>query len=314
MVKKYIKSLRNHIIVVRSGAKNCSKNVKNYQNPIEICQINIYNKNRKENAITMDVCNFSIGIFNSISAKKLPLDLSPMAGTENGGVFCFHLSNVKKSKRNKLSVQEKQKKWTSKAAGYNNEPVKESRKRMANVRDVANHFIKLYYYDNRKCTSASVQKLMVIAQLRYLYVHKIPIFENNLLIKPLCFSVPLISNTYPDVIFDDDKMKPLENNFEDGLIINIPNLTVEKEELSSFYNIIYDLCENETEILNLVYRHFGAYSGECIGKFMRELSLHKNNTDRLFKEITNEELLDYISNIPETDRTNPIIKFVCRNE
>ncbi len=183
-----------------------------------------------------------------------------------------------------------------------------------NSRDAANYLIRLYYCDNRECTSSSVQKLLVIAQLYSLYVYNEPLFKDDLKIIPFGFAVPIILDTYSDNIFAKGQLRTeLKNDYNEyNEIIKKPNLSIEKFQLSSFYDIWYPITNEQMKLLDLIYCHFGAYSGRCIGHLMTELKIYNKN--RLYKKVNIVELEKYIKNIPEEDKQNIIINFIENGE
>ena len=179
---------------------------------------------------------------------------------------------------------------------------------MANVRDAANHLVRLYYYGNKNCTSAVIQKLLIIAQMKSIYNFQMPLFDDDFLVKPSCFSIEIISNTYPDIIFQEPTREALVNIYDKTSIPSIPDFNGTLPSLSTFYNILNELTEQETSILNDTYMQFGRYNGNCIGKFMQSLSLHSCKSS--FEKLSIRELTDYLNNIPDSDKDNEIIAFV----
>ena len=124
---------------------------------------------------------------------------------------------------------------------------RQGRKYMANVRDAANYLVRLYYYGEKKCTSAALQKLLIIAQMRYIYKYGLPLFDENLLVKPSCFSIKIISNTYPDVIFDEDNRIPLIDIFSSESFMDIPVVDNSLPRLSSLYDYVDQLKQQEID-------------------------------------------------------------------
>lgn len=182
---------------------------------------------------------------------------------------------------------------------------------MVNVRDAANYLLRLYYYGNRNCTSAVIQKLLIVAQFKHLYLYDTPLFEDDLFVKPSCFSIKIISNTYPDIIFDEETRIGLVDMFQSGDIVDVPDTNCATlPKLASFYDIFSELNQQEMDIINQTYIYFGKFSGKCIGEFMRNLEVHKNKT--VFTNVTVQEIQEYIRQIPATDTSNEIIKFILQ--
>lgn len=186
-----------------------------------------------------------------------------------------------------------------------------SRNTMANVRDAANHLVRLYYYGNKNCSSAEIQKLLIIAQMRMLYHKYIPLFGDPLLVKPSCFSIINISNTYPDIIFQEDSRETLCDTYNNFDVEQVPIIDDSLPQLSSLYYIFNQLSSYEEKVIQETYSAFGKFSGKCIGEFMKNLTLHRDSN--LFDEISVDSLLAYLNNIPQSDESNPIILFVKNN-
>lgn len=186
--------------------------------------------------------------------------------------------------------------------------------KMASVRDAANYLVRLYYYGNRKCTSAAIQKLLIIAQMKYLREYNMPLFEEDLLVKPSCFSIKIISNTYPDIIFNEGTRISLLDVYENRERIEIPNIySGTLPNLSSFYDMFSELNEQEIRIIDETYGAFGRFSGKCIGEFMQNLELHKRK--RALNppvNVTVEEIQEYLTRIAAEESTNVIAKFILR--
>ncbi len=186
--------------------------------------------------------------------------------------------------------------------------------KMASVRDAANYLVRLYYYGNRKCTSAAIQKLLIIAQMKYLHDYNVPLFEEDLLVKPSCFSIKIISNTYPDIIFNEETRISLLDVYQSPERIDTPNIhSGTLPNLSSFYDIFSELNEQEIKIINKTYSVFGKLSGKCIGEFMQGMELHKKKCAlSLPVSVTIEEIREYLTSIAAEESTNVVEKFILR--
>lgn len=180
---------------------------------------------------------------------------------------------------------------------------------MANVRDAANYLVRLYYYGNKNCTSAAIQKLLIIAQMRSIHKFNKPLFEDDLIVKPSCFSIKIISTTYPDVIFNESSRDLLKDDYSQDVFANIPVFDNSSKELSTFYDYLGQLNLDETKIIQDTYKKFGSFSGKCVGEFMKTLTLHQRKEK--ISTLTVDEMCDYLKNIPVEDKTNPIISFIC---
>lgn len=295
-VKKY-KKVRKSANMYKKSAKMSKRSHKS------IAKINgfMYNIGKKTCVIKLKIN----GINECVPKANTPSSF-PMAEQEISRVnFCI------KNKKDKLK---KDSKLSQKAVDLclnedKSAQSPERRKNMINVRDAANYFVRLYYYGNMKCTSASIQKLLFIAQLLSLRSNNKPLFDESFLIKPSCFSISLISDTYSDKIFNDDSRESLSDEYNDSTRFNVPNFDIENGILSSFYDFFEFLIPNDDiDVMRRVYEHFGGYSGKCIGDYMVQLTLHDKNN--LYQEVSVSMLNQYLMNIPEKDLENPIIRFI----
>lgn len=180
--------------------------------------------------------------------------------------------------------------------------------KMISVVSAANYLISLFYNSDRYCRSAVIQKLLVIAQMKSIYHDGELLFCDDITVKESCFSIDFISKTYPNVIFDGEHKEKEEITSEDDLLLI-------KDEISTpkcFFKVD-DIPERERNILRETYQHFGRYSGDCIGKVMCKLSLHKNYL-LIGKIESDTQLKTYLNAIPDEDKENPVVSFVISNE
>lgn len=212
-----------------------------------------------------------------------------------------------------VCIKKKNKEFFDRYNSIRRHPLRQgSYKKMANIIDAANYLVRLYYYGNRQCTSAVIQKLLIISQMRYLKLNRTPLFKDSLWVKPSCFSVRFISNTYPDIIFNQDSRQKLIDDYSAAAEIELPDTSCfVSDELSSFFEILQELSHEEKKVINETFRAFGAFSGKCIGEYMKKMELHKQKKP-LIDEVSTDELLEYIDNLSEDDKSNPILDFVCR--
>ena len=182
-----------------------------------------------------------------------------------------------------------------------------------NIKDAANYVIGLFYKNNRVCKSAVVQKILFIAQLKSLKDLGTPLFEDKVLVKPMCFSIDFISKMYPTVIFEGFGREEEKTELVSDLFTaKIDNDNITSQDLSNtsfFYEIVDEVPEQFAKILKEVFCRFGGYSGSVIGSLMRELSLHKNH--QCGDIISFSELKDYVSKLNfENSDNNLITQFI----
>lgn len=171
-----------------------------------------------------------------------------------------------------------------------------------NIKDAANFIIGLFYNNKRICKSAVVQKLLVIAQMKCLKQLGKPLFSDDIVVKPLCFSIEFISKMYPIVIFDDD------NWSKELTEITLQEFTAQilnddcpyVQDVSYFYEIVGNIPDCFIEILKETYRRFGGYSGSVLGKCMREMALHKDSVPGT--RISVSQLRKHVCNLISTGK------------
>ncbi|MBQ3526997.1 MAG: hypothetical protein IJA52_00365 [Clostridia bacterium] len=185
-----------------------------------------------------------------------------------------------------------------------------------NIKDAANYLIQLFYNAQRECTSAVIQKLLVIAQMRFLKLFGIPLFNEDITVKPLCFSVDFVSVFYPIYIFSGTEhgkaIDTIPQNLDNQLDIIRTNDTLPK--LSSFMYIIEGtLSKMAMKVLDDVYAKFGIYSGNSIGAVMRDMNLHKEH--KAGNKITFAQLLEYVNGLcASKESSNVINSYVCSDQ
>lgn len=189
--------------------------------------------------------------------------------------------------------------------------LREKRKyiKMVNVKDAANYLIQLFYINKRNCTSAAIQKLLVIAQMKYIKRYNQLMFCDNIVVKPLCLSIDFVSKFYAVNIFDEFNNTILADSLQDNpekiTVIDINN---SKEGLSAIYDIEDPLPECCINILREVFAKFSLFSGYALGEGMRQLTLH--NKRQAGEIITNEDLRFYVNNSINEEIENKITKYV----
>lgn len=194
---------------------------------------------------------------------------------------------------------------------------KRNRVKMVNIKDAANYVIGLFYNNNLNCTSAVVQKVLVIAQMKYMRKYGEPLFEEAIIVKPACFSVDFVSKFYPINIFENaptllDESLPTNVLPDRNVDVDIDS----KPKLSSYtYKIERPLSEQEKNVLGITFSCFHKYTGAAIGEAMQKMELHKRYHAVPGTIIDVKEQCEYIKNIElcESNTDNSIINFILTN-
>lgn len=189
--------------------------------------------------------------------------------------------------------------------------------KMVNIKDAANYLIGLFYDNSLGCTSAVIQKILVISQMRYFRLYGEPLFNEQIIVKPACFSIDFVSKFYPINIFEETNVFLQEQL--PNIVLPDENINVDidaKSQLSSYtYKIERPLSEQEKEVLKHTFSCFHKYSGNAIGNAMQKMSLHEKYKNDIGTSIDIEEQRQYVNelmlNIPNRD--NAIINFILSN-
>ncbi len=200
-----------------------------------------------------------------------------------------------------------------------NKQNKGKRIKMVNIKDAANYVIGLFYKNGLVCTSAVVQKILVISQMKYFFKYDEPLFNEQIIVKPACFSIDFVSKFYPINIFESSAISlqeelPSTVSPDENIVVDIDS----NSQLSSYtYKIERPLLEQEKLVLGQAFSCFCKYTGVAIGTAMQKMSLHKRYKDNPGKNIDIEEQRQYVhaisASISDTDRNNAIINFILSN-
>ncbi len=184
--------------------------------------------------------------------------------------------------------------------------------KMVNVKDAANYLIQLFYINKRNCTSAVIQKLLVIAQMKHIKRHNQVMFCDDIIVKPLCLSIDFVSKFYAVNIFDEFQNTTLANSLQDNpkqaIIIDVNN---SKEGLSAIYDIEVPMPECCISILREVFSEFSLFSGYALGEGMRQMTLH--NKRQAGEIITSKDLRFYVENSLNGEIRNKITEYVLKD-
>lgn len=186
-----------------------------------------------------------------------------------------------------------------------------------NVKNATNYLIQLFYSHNRNCRSQLLQKILIIAQLKCLKDLKKPLFLDNIIVKPACFSIDYVSKMYSTVVLESNpNCVQVEKIMGDIYpTINVEPFDIKTHPLSYSYEITEDIPVNYLEIINKTFSFFGIYSGHAIGDCMKKLSLHTNSI--VGSSLSVEQLQNYIcalenNKLSEDDIANPIVRFLLQ--
>lgn len=122
-----------------------------------------------------------------------------------------------------------------------------------------------------KCGNAKLQKLVVIAQFRRMYISEKPLFEASISVNPCGFGVRSISNFFPIDLCGEVETTPDDQNRRID-----PASIHEAPELGELYDGGMRFVEKEdVDWIRNAFCRFGSYSAKELGDIMNNMRLHK---------------------------------------
>lgn len=155
-----------------------------------------------------------------------------------------------------------------------------------------------------KCTNTKLQKLLIIAQFRKIYVTQRQLFDANIMVNPCGFGIRSVAGFFPIDICGTVETTPDDKNRRID-----PASIHEAPELGELYDGGMRFVESgDIDWIRNAFCRFGSYSAKELSDMMNRMSLHR--TDRMQLDV------NYLVNIlkrtidQDCKESNEIVRYV----